>query len=150
MVHISSPWFSEIQSKSLSLIMWCLRRSHEISCMYRIYWIHTHSFTLSEYDEPPCRNIYLEWDQLQSVKLHAFGKLSRHQKGCIFNISLRTCGLLQTSSTNSSSFIFHLIRKPFDRKPVASESVNPNAVQIQPACWEPHGQDFYGTHPGFL
>lgn len=46
MVHISSPWFSDMRSKSLLLIMWYLARNHGTLCMNMMYWIHKHRVLL--------------------------------------------------------------------------------------------------------
>lgn len=46
MVPISSPWFSDMQSKSLLLIMWYLARSHGTLCMNMMCWIHKHRLLL--------------------------------------------------------------------------------------------------------
>lgn len=66
-----APRFQK-QSESLLLLMWLLSRSHGTSCMDVIYCIHAHSFILWENEEPPGRVIYLEWGQLQSLKIRAF------------------------------------------------------------------------------
>lgn len=110
MVHISSPWFSDMQSKSLLLIMWYLARSHgHCVWIWCIGYINTEFYSIRVWRAIQCDRVF-GMRPVTVSKNTCPWKLSR-KNGCILNISLRSCGLIKKKKSSTDYFLFIFKKK---------------------------------------